>query len=123
MNFITGLNNNNIKTIGMKLLYYIIFSFFLCSCANHSFDSDIRQIAAKDEIAAKLQRARAFNVLAFKQDTLNNYPDSSYKKPIQYALDIVYKDSNNVEQKRRGMVLFTHDGSSIIKSVIIDSLK
>lgn len=90
----------------------------LFSCANHSFDNDTRQIMAKDEIARKIPRAREFNVIGFSQDTLNYYPDSNIKKPIRYSLDITFKDSGNVEQKRKGDVLFTHDGNSIINSSI-----
>ena len=107
----------------MKKVIVFIISGFLFSCANHSFDSDSRQIAAKDEIASKLPRARRFNVLGFSQDTLRNYSDSLFIKPIQYSLDVVYKDSNNVDQKRKGIVLFTHDGNSIIKSMIRDTLQ
>lgn len=100
-------------------LLVFLFGFF-GSCANHSFDADMRQIAAKNEIASKIKRARAFNVLGFGQDTLKNFNDSLLGNPIQYTLNVVYKDSNNIEQRKIGTVLFTKDGNSIIKSMITD---
>ncbi len=104
----------------MKLFLFIFLFAFCASCANHAFDADMRQIAAKDEIASKIKRARAFNVLGFAQDTLKNYNDSLLGNPIQYTLNVVYKDSNNIEQRKIGTVLFTKDGNSIIKSMIAD---
>lgn len=106
----------------MRKILFLIIVIFLISCSNHSFDTDMRQIAAKDEIAAKIPRARQFNVLGFSQDTLSEYQDTAIKKPIRYSLDITYKDSNNIDQRRKGIVLFSHDGNSIISSQIIDSL-
>lgn len=106
----------------MRYIFYLALCIVAVSCANHAFDADSRQIAAKDEIASKLRRGRGFNVLSFSQDTLQNYPDTLFKKPIQYSLNITYQDSNNVEQHKKGIVIFTHDGNSIIKSMITDSL-
>ncbi|GAC1384390.1 MAG: hypothetical protein NVSMB45_12380 [Ginsengibacter sp.] len=102
----------------MKLILLIFLLTFFASCTNHAFDADMRQIAAKDEIASKIKRARGFNVLGFAQDTVKNYPDSMLGNPIQYTLNVVYKDSNNVEQNKTGRVLFTKDGNSIIRSII-----
>jgi hypothetical protein len=103
---------------------YILFSFLLLSifsCDYHRFDKDKRQLIAKDEISNKIPRTRSFDVTYFKEDTLLTYPDSIFKHPITYTLDFVYKDSANVLQKKRGIVLFTPDGRSIINSRIIDS--
>ena len=102
---------------------YLLFCFLLpvfFSCENPRFDKDKRQLIAKDEIRGKLKRARSFDITGFKEDTLSNYPDSTFKNPIRYTLDFVYKDSANVLQKRKGVVLFTPDGNSIISSNIID---
>ena len=104
----------------MKPILLIFLLAFFASCANHAFDADMRQIAAKDEIASKIKKARAFNVLGFAQDTVKNFKDSILGNPIQYTLNVVYKDSNNVEQRKIGTVLFTKDGNSIIRSMISD---
>lgn len=98
------------------LSLYFIFIFF--SCENHRFDKDKRQLIAKDEIRNKLNRARFFDITGFKEDTLSNYPDSFFTRPIRYTFDFVYKDSNNIFQKKKGIVLFTPDGRSIITSRI-----
>lgn len=102
-----------------SLLVFLLFMFF--SCENPRFDKDKRQLIAKDEIRNKLQRARSFDITGFKEDTLSNFPDTTFKRPIRYILDFVYKDSNNVLQKKKGIVIFTPDGNSII-STIIDSI-
>jgi len=102
-----------------SLLVFLLFMFF--SCENPRFDKDKRQLIAKDEIRNKLQRARSFDITGFKEDTLSNFPDTTFKRPIRYTLDFVYKDSNNVLQKKKGIVIFTPDGNSII-STIIDSI-
>ena len=102
-----------------SLLVFLLFIFF--SCENPRFDKDKRQLIAKDEIRNKLQRARPFDITGFKEDTLSNFPDTTFKRPIRYTLNFVYKDSNNVLQKKKGIVIFTPDGNSII-STIIDSI-
>ncbi len=105
----------------MKYLFFSVFLLAFVSCQNPRFDKDKRQLIAKDEIRRRLLRARSFDITGFKEDTLSNFPDSTFKHPIRYMLDIVYKDSNNVLQKKRGIVIFTPDGNSIINSGIIDS--
>ena len=102
-----------------SLLVFLLFIFF--SCENPRFDKDKRQLIAKDEIRNKLQRARSFDITGFKEDTLSNFPDTTFKRPIRYTLNFVYKDSNNLLQKKKGIVIFTPDGNSII-STIIDSI-
>ena len=106
----------------MKYSLFIFLLFIFFSCENPRFDKDKRQLIAKDEIRNKLHRARSFDITGFKEDTLSNFPDTTFKRPIRYTLDFVYKDSNNVLQKKKGIVIFTPDGNSII-STIIDSIQ
>jgi hypothetical protein len=102
----------------MRNIFFIVLFFVLYSCDDHRFDKDKRQIMAKDEIRYKLRRARSFDITGFKEDTLTVYPDSLFKRPIRYTLDFVYQDSNKVLQKKKGVVIFTPDGRSIISSNI-----
>ena len=102
----------------IKYIFFGVLVFTFFSCENPRFDKDKRQIIAKDEIRSKLRRARAFDITGFKEDTLSTFPDSTFKHPIRYTLDFVYKDSTNVLQKKRGIVIFTPDGNSIISSGI-----
>ncbi len=104
----------------MQKISFLCLIIFLISCTSHSFDADVRQIAAKDAVASKLYRARQFNVVGFSQDTVTDYHDTLIIKPIRYSLDITYKDSNNIVQRKRGVVLFTHDGNSIVQTQIVD---
>lgn len=97
------------------LLLLIIFA----SCENHSFESDKRQLVAKDQIRRKLHNARSFDITAFKQDTLESYSDTTIKRPLRYALDFVYTDSNGQLQNKKGIVLFTPDGKSVLKTQIV----
>lgn len=106
----------------MKNLFICIFTILLFSCENARFDSDKRQIKAKNEINNKMPKIR-FDVTAFKEDTLQSWPDSNFKHPIRYTLDIVYQDSTNVLQRKKGIVLFTPDGNSIINSWITASIQ
>ena len=104
----------------MKTILLILIITGIFSCENHRYDSDKRQIMAKDDIQVKLRRARGFDITGFKEDTVQNFPDSNFKKLIRYSLDFVYQDSNNIVQKKRGVVLFTPDGASIINTQITD---
>ena len=106
----------------MKNLLICFFTVALFSCENARFDSDKRQIKAKNEISNKIPKIR-FDVTAFKEDTLQTWPDSNFKHPIRYSLDIIYKDSTNVLQRKKGIVIFTPDGNSIINSWITDSIQ
>ena len=110
------MSKNFMRKIKILLLLFIFFS-----CENPRFNKDKRQLIAKDEIRSKLPRARSFEIAGFREDTLSNFPDTTFKRPIRYTLDFVYKDSNNVLQKKKGIVIFTPDGNSII-STIIDSI-
>ena len=77
----------------MKKLLICFFTVALFSCENARFDSDKRQIKAKNKISNKIPKIR-FDITAFKEDTLLTWPDSNFKHPIRYTLDIVYKDSH-----------------------------
>ena len=44
----------------------------------------------------------------------------NFKKQIRYTLYISFVDSNNVFQKKKGIVMFTPDGKTIINSEITD---
>lgn len=100
-------------------LFGIVTPIFL-SCENHHFDSDKRQIMAKDEIHSKLYKTRGYDITAFKEDTVEVTDHPDFKKQIRYHLDFEYIDSNNVLQKKSGDVFFTPDGSSIINYKITD---
>lgn len=108
------------KKLLRKIFLFIFFALTFFSCENHCFDSDKRQIIAKDEIQNKLHRARAFDVTGFKEDTVEIQNDSNFKKQIRYSLDIEYLDSNKVLQKKKGIVMFAPDGQSVINSKITE---
>lgn len=102
----------------MKYLLPFFFAVIICSCENHSFDSDSRQIIAKNEIRQKLHGAQSFDITDFKEDTLHDWQDSAFKNPIRYTLHVQYKDSTGVLQNKEGIVVFTPDGKSVISSEI-----
>lgn len=103
----------------MKYIFFSVLLLAFFSCDNPRFNKDKRQIIAKDEIRRKLPRsARAFDITGFNEDTVSNFSDSIFKRPIRYTLDFVYKDSANVLHKKKGVVIFTPDGNSVINSSI-----
>lgn len=67
-----------------------------------------------------LRKISAYDITAFHEDTIKTIDDPNFKKQIQYSLDIEYLDSNKVLQKKKGIVLFTPDGQSVISSKIYD---
>ena len=75
---------------------------------------------AKDEILRDLVKVTKFDVTGFNEDTVNIEEDSDFKKQIQYTLNITFVDSNKVFQKKKGVVMFTPDGTTIINSKITD---
>jgi hypothetical protein len=103
---------------GIFLLAFFALAFF--SCENHRFDSDKRQIMSKDEILNKLRKVHSFDVTGFNEDTVTVENNPDFKKQIRYTLDISFVDSNNVLQKKKGIVMFTPDGQTIINSKITD---
>lgn len=81
----------------------------------------MRQIMAKDEILNQLHKVRSFDITGFNEDTIHDsIPGTNLKKALQYTLDISYVDSNKVPQTKKGIVLFTPDGKSIINAQITD---
>lgn len=103
---------------GIFLLAFFALAFF--SCENHRFDSDKRQIMSKDEILNKLRKVHSFDVIGFNEDTVSVENNPDFKKQIRYTLDISFVDSNNILQKKKGIVMFTPDGQTIINSKITD---
>jgi len=109
-----------VKKLPQKLFLIIFFAPMFFSCENHRFDRDKRQIMAKDAIENQLHSPRAYDVTGFKEDTIETQSDSNFQKQVRYSLDIEYLDSNNILQKKEGIVMFTPDGQSIINSKITD---
>jgi hypothetical protein len=103
------------KTYQVLLLFFIFFS-----CENHRYDSDKRQIMAKDEIRGKLRRASGFDIVHFNEDTVKNTGDSNFTTQIRYTMDFIYTDSNKVPQQKKAEVFFTPDGKTIIDTKITD---
>ncbi|MCW3113768.1 MAG: hypothetical protein JWR18_2164 [Segetibacter sp.] len=99
--------------------YLFLLLVILVSCENRSFESDKRQLIAKDQIRRKLHGAHSFDITAFKQDTLQSYSDTTLKYPLRYTLDFVYTDSSGQVQNKKGIVLFTPDGKSVLKTQIV----
>ncbi|MDB5229433.1 MAG: hypothetical protein JWN76_238 [Chitinophagaceae bacterium] len=103
----------------MRLICLLLIIVF-ASCENPRFDRDNRQIIAKDSVRRKLIKARAFDITAFREDTVRESPDTLFKKPLLYTLDFHYIDSTGALQNKKGRVLFTPDGKSVIKTTISD---
>jgi hypothetical protein len=98
----------------------LLLLVILGSCETHSFESDKRQLIAKDEVRRQLHKVRSFDITGFAQDTLQTFPDTTFKHPLRYSLDVTYTDSAGQMQKKKGVVLFTPDGKSLLSSHIID---
>jgi len=115
--------SKKVKTTEVKIYYKFLFicmaATLVGSCESKNFESDKRQIIAKDEIRNKIIRGTNFDVVAFREDTLLRSVDSNFIKPILYTLDIVYKDSGRLVQKK-GLVLFTPTANQVISSTITD---
>ncbi len=101
----------------MKFTSLFLLTIIIFSCENQSFDSDKRQLIAKDEIRGKLHGIQFFDITGFKEDTLQ-WTDSTFKNPIRYRLNVAYRDSAGVLQNKEGFVVFTPDGKSVISSQI-----
>jgi hypothetical protein len=99
-------------------LFFIGVALVISSCESAAFEKDKRQIAAKDAIREKLQKARNFDILHFREDTLSEWTDTLIKRPIRYTLDFIYTDSTGTVQNKTGVVLFTPDGRSMIAAQI-----
>ena len=93
------------------------------SCETSHFESDKRQIIAKDAIRSGLKGAArsSFTVTGFKEDTLQTYAaDTLIKKPILYTLLFTLKDSTGQLVQHTGNVLFTNTGNSLLSAEIIN---
>ena len=114
--------NNEINQKYMKNVRLLLFcTAMFCSCQNERNAADMRQIMAKDDILSQLHKISSFDITGFKEDTLTDIiPGTSLKRTIRYELDISYVDSNKVQQNKKGIVLFTPDGKSIINAEITD---
>lgn len=96
----------------------LLLVVLLASCDYGSFDKDKRQIMAKDYIRSQLpSHSHDFDITAFREDTLNDSPDSNFKRPIAYTLNYSYTDSTGVLQTKTATVLFTPNGHSIISTL------
>jgi len=102
----------------MKYTILFLFAIINFSCENNSFDSDKRQVTAKDEIKQQLNNVQAFDVTDFREDTLDEWAGSALKNPIRYTLQVRYKDSAGALQNKEAFVIFTPDGKSVISSQI-----
>jgi hypothetical protein len=114
------MNRASLKTTGILAAFFLLFSSTLFSCESHSFDSDKRQIIAKDEIRSKLHNIRGYDITRFAEDTINDPPDTNFQKVIRYSLDIQYTDSNKVIQQKKAFVYFAPGGTAIIRSEIVE---
>jgi hypothetical protein len=101
---------------------YLPALFVLClfSCNSAGFEADDRQIIAKDLIVKQIPRARSFDIVAFKQDTVSNFSDTTYKKSLHYTLDFVYRDSANTLKSQRGVVIFAPGENTVLSTLIQD---
>jgi hypothetical protein len=104
----------------MRYLVPVLFLLTLFSCESAGFESDLRQIIAKDVIRKQLGPARSFDVAGFKQDTVANWPDTTIKHPVSYTLDFVYNDSTGAAKSKRGIVIFAPTGNTVLSSSIQD---
>jgi hypothetical protein len=105
-----------------KPIWIIVFTLLILpfvSCENHHFDSDKRQIIAKDAIRDQLHKVQDFNVIHFNEDTVET-ADSNFKKQIRYSMDIVFLDSNKVFHQQKAIVWFTTGGPVIGSQIVSD---
>ena len=107
------------QLIAKALFLFLAISVF-SACESTNFESDKRQLMAKDEIRSKLQKIHGYDITAFREDTVEAGANDDFKKLIRYRLSVQYIDSNNTLQKKIGDVFFTPDGKSIIRSTISD---
>ncbi len=104
----------------MRSVFLAFFVLSLCACESQNFESDKRQILAKDVIREKIPRTRSFTISSFQEDTLKDWPDSNIKHPLQYTLNFSYKDSTGALQQRKGIVVFAPSGNAILNSQIVN---
>ena len=99
----------------MRYTYILILLIIFSSCDSGSFDKDKRQIMAKDVLRSSLPpRSTNFDVSSFIEDTLPSWKE--FEHPLQYRINYTYTDSSGALQQRKGVVIFTPDGHSVISS-------
>lgn len=104
-----------------KILLIFYFTGALFSCQNERNAADMRQIMSKDEILNQLNKVSSFDVTGFSENIVSDsIPGTNFKKAIRYVLDISYVDSEKMQQNKKGIVLFTPDGKSILNARIAD---
>ena len=117
-------NQKYLKKAGLaggQVLLLLFFTSILYSCENQSNAADMRQIMAKNEILNQLHKVSSFDITGFDEDTIIvSIPGTNLKKALRYVLDISYVDSTKTPQVKKGIVLFTPDGRSIIDAQITD---
>jgi hypothetical protein len=90
----------------------------ITSCDYGEFNSDKRQIIAKDYVEWHLPRhATDFDITTFNEDTITSGLDSNFKHSLAYSLQYHFTDSNHHVQQKRTTVLFTPDTYSIITAI------
>ncbi len=92
----------------------------LCACNSTGFESDEKQIITKDLIQKQIPYNNSFDVVAFKQDTVLNWPNITIKHPLSYTLDFVYRDSTAALIPKRVIVIFSPTGNAVLSSSIQD---
>jgi len=102
----------------LPVLQIVFAAVILASCETQRFDSDKRQITAKNEVREKIGRVNNFDIISFREDTLTNNTDTNFIKTLQYTLDFIYTDSNNIIQRKKGLVIFTPVANQVIKCII-----
>ena len=98
----------------------IFLLLLLAACEARNFDSDKRQIIAKDWATRQLRRNRSFSITSFREDTLQVWPDTMISHPIRYTINFVYNDSSGSVQNKKAEVVFTPEGNDILKAEIMD---
>lgn len=104
----------------MRYLFLPLIVLALFSCHSAGFESDERQIIAKDVIRNQVGRTHFFDIVSFKQATVVNWPDTTIKHPVSYTLDFVYNDSTGAVKSKRGVVVFAPTGNIVLRSSIQD---
>ncbi len=104
----------------MRYIFLPLFVFVLFSCHSAGFESDERQLIAKDVIGEQLHKTRSFDIVGFRQDTVAIWSDSTIKHPLSYTLDFVYHDSTGALRSKRGIVIFAPTGHTVLSSSIQD---
>lgn len=88
------------------------------SCEKHTFDSDQRQIVAKNLLRQTVKNKRTFDVLHFKEDTLDLSANTTINRRIRYTIEFVFKDSSNALVRKTGEVIFAPGGNAVLETII-----